>query len=163
MRTLALLLGLIITVSAADKTFENSVLTFRYPDSASLNELDFDFMPEASWKLLIDGKAAIIGMQRDDETSQQQLLDRASETIKRHLDGGSASDLNTFGALQRCKGVTVKGPSKNPNYAGDVTVHAVTFTSGKKTVLLVAIVPAKDPRFAEVLNVVRGSVKLKNN
>lgn len=163
MRTFALLLGLILTVSAADKTFENSVLSFRYPDSAALNELDFDFMPEVSWKLMIEGKAAIIGMQRDDETSQQQLLDRASETIKRHLDGGSTSDLTTFGALQRCKGITVKGKSKNPNYAGEVTAHAVTFLSGKKTILLVAIVPASDPRFTEVLNVVRGSVKLKNN
>ena len=163
MRTLVLLLGLLITVAAADKTFENSVLSFRYPDSAALNELDFDYMPEVSWKILIDGKTAIIGMQRDDETSQQQLLDRASETIKRHLDGGSSSSLNTFGALERCKGITVKGPSKNPNYEGEVAVHAVTFTSGKRTVLLIAIVPTKDARFAEVLNAVRGSVKLKNN
>jgi hypothetical protein len=57
----------------------------------------------------------------------------------------------------------VTGRSKNPNYEGDVTVHAVTFTSGKKTVLLVAIVPAKDARFTAVLNTVRSSVKLKNN
>ena len=163
MRTLVLVLAMTISAVAADKTFENSVLSFRYPDSATLNELDFDYMPEISWKLMIDGKAAIIGMQRDDETSQQQLLDSASATIKRHLDGGSASDLTTFGALQRCKGITVKGPSKNPNYQGEVAVHVVTFTSGKKTVLLVAIVPAGDARFTEVLTTVRGSVKLKNN
>lgn len=163
MRTVILLFCLTLTVTAADKTFENSVLTFRYPDSASLNELDFDFMPEVSWKLLVDGKPALIGLQRDDETSQQLLLDRASETIKRHLDGASSSDLTTWGSLQRCKGITVKGQSKNPAYAGELTVHAVTFTSGKKTILLVAINPTQDPRFAAVLNTARQSVALKNN
>jgi hypothetical protein len=160
---LALLFGLVLSATAADKTFENSVLTFSYPDSASLNELDFDFMPEVSWKVLIDGKAALIGLQRDDETSQQQLLDRTKENITRQLDGASVSDLSTWGSLQRCKGITAKGRSKNPAYAGDVTVHAVTFTSGKKTVLLVAINPTSDARFAAVLNTARQSVKLKNN
>ncbi len=163
MRILVLFLSLILSAPAADKSFENSVLTFNYPDLAALNDLDFDFMPEVSWKLTIDGKAALIGLQRDDETSQQQLLDRASETIKRQLDGATSSDLSTWGSLQRCKGITVKGKSKNPAYEGEVTVNAVTFTSGKKTVLLVAINPTKDPRFADVLNLARQSVKLKNN
>src|ERR1043165_119010 len=156
MRTILLLLCLTLGATAADNTFENSALSFRYPDNASLNELDFDFMPEVAWKLLIDGKAALICQQQDDETtSQQKQLDWAKAAILRHLDGGTTTDLSTFGALERCKGMTVKGRSKNPSYPGDVTVHAVTFTSGKKTVLIVAIVPENDPRFAAVLKTVR--------
>ena len=164
MRTFVLLLCLTLGATAADKTFENSALTFRYPDTASLNELDFDFMPEVNWKLMIDGKAALICQQQDDETtSQQKMLDWAKAAVLRHLDNGSTTDLSTFGALDRCKGVTVKGKSKNPSYEGDVTVHAVSFTSGKKTVLILTIVTEKDPRFSAVLNTVRQSVKLKNN
>lgn len=163
MRIFILLFGLLISVSAADKTFENSVLTFRYPDAAALNELDFDFMPEVSWKVTIDGKPAIIGLQRDDETSQQMLLDRAQANILRQLAGGTTSTFSTYGAIERCKGISVTGKSKNPHYYGEVTVYALTFTSGKKTVLLVAINATKDPRFAALLTAVRQSVKLKNN
>jgi hypothetical protein len=147
----------------AEGAFENSILTLRMPDGVTLNESDFDFVPEVSWKLLLDGRAVVIGLQRDDETSQQALLDRIQANILRQVDKGSASDLSTFGNLQRCKGVEVSGRSRNPAYPGDVTVYAVTFQSGKKTVALIAIDQQNDPRFRAAIATIRQSLKLKNN
>jgi hypothetical protein len=164
MRLLALLiLNLLILLQAAEQTFENSILSFRYPDVAALNESDFDFVPEVSWRLAIDGKPLLIGLQADDESSQQMLLDRAKSNIMRHLDGGTTSDLSTFGAIQRCKGFSAKGTSRHPQFQGAVTVYALSFTSGKKIVLLIAINPDSDKRFEQAIGVIRNSVKLKNN
>ena len=147
----------------ADGSFENSVLTMRLPDGVTVNEMDFDFVPELSWKLMLDGRPVVIAMQRDDETSQQALLDRVKDNVLRQVTGGTTSDLSTWGNLSRCKGIEVSGKSNNPSYPGDVTVYAVSFTSGKKIVVLVAIDQKSDPRFRTAITSVRQSLKLKNN
>lgn len=147
----------------ADGTFENSVLTLNLPSGVTVNETDFDFIPESSWKLMLDGRPVVIALQRDDETSQQALLDRVKANILRQVPGGSTSDLSTWGNLQRCKGIEVSGKSNHPSYPGDVTVYAVAFTSGKKNVVLVAIEQKSDPRFRAAIAAIKQSLKLKNN
>lgn len=147
----------------ADGSFENSILTLSLPSGVTVNESDFDFMPEGSWKLMLDGRPVVIALQRDDETSQQVLLDRVKGNVMRQVTGGNTSDLSTWGNLQRCKGIEVSGKSNHPSYPGNVTVYAVSFTSGKKTVVLVAIDQQSDPRFRAAITAVRQSLKLKNN
>ncbi len=148
---------------SADGSFDNSILTLRLPDGVTVNESDFDYLPETSWKLMLDGRPVVIAMQRDDETSQQALLDRVKGNVLRQVTGGTISDLSTWGNLERCKGISVSGNSKHPSYPGEVTVYAVSFTSGKKIVVLVAIEQKSDPRFRAALTDIRQSLKLKNN
>jgi hypothetical protein len=147
----------------ADGSFDNSILTLRLPDGVTVNESDFDYMPEVSWKLMLDGRPVVIAMQRDDETSQQALLDRVKANVLRQVTDGTTSDLSTWGNLERCKGISVSGKSKHPSYPGDVSVYAVSFTSGKKTVVMVAIEQKSDPRFRTAISAIKQSLKLKNN
>ena len=148
----------------ADGSFENSILTLNLPSGVTVNEYDFDFIPESSWKLMLDGRPVVVALQRDDETnSQQSLLDRVKSNVLRQVPGGNTSDLSTWGNLQRCKGIQISGKSSHPSYPGDVTVYAVSFTSGKKVVVLVAIEQKNDPRSATAIAAIRQSLKLKTN
>jgi hypothetical protein len=153
----------------ADTPWENSVLSLQMPEGVTINDSDFDYVPEASWKLMLDGRPVVIGMQRTDDSSQAQMLERVKANVLRHVTGGNTRDLSTWGNLERCKGIEVSGKSTHPSYPGDVTVYAVSFSSGrvvgtdKMSVVLVAIDQKSDPRFAAAIKAVRQSLKLKNN
>ena len=157
-----LYLIVIATAMAADGHFENSTLALKFPSTVTLNETDFDYVPEVTYRFSIDGAPVLIGFQNDLQGNRQQLLDNAKDNVIRYLDNASTAPLTTYGSLQRCQGLKITGTSKHPKFTGLMTVYLVSFTNGTKTVMLIGIAPANDKRFSDALNTMSNSIKLKH-
>ena len=160
--TFCLCTVVIAAAIAADGRFENSTLALNFPSTVTLNESDFDYVPEVTYRFNIDGAPVLIGLQNDLQSNRQQLLDSTKDNVLRYLDNASTSTLSTYGSLQRCQGLNITGTSKHPKFTGQVTVYLVTFTNGNKTVLLIGISPTNDKRFSDALSTMSNSIKLKN-
>ncbi len=163
MRTILLTLFTFVLLNAADEgRFENSSFSLTIPSGVTLNDADFDYFPDVSYKFLINGTPVVIGLQNDLASNRQQLLDRAVSNISRYLDNPTSSDFSTYGSLSRCQGRKMTGVSKHPKYSGEISVYIISFVAGPKTVLLIAIDVMGDKRFAEAIGVMKNSIKLKN-